>query len=62
MAFEKRVKYIVFNEDWTGLAFKEHGDNTIDDFDYVIPIRFLKKETNVKKATQLPGIDLQQVQ
>jgi hypothetical protein len=57
MAYKKAVKYIVWNEDWTGLAFVEENDPTIDNYDYALPVAFAEKDPD-KKAERLPELTL----
>lgn len=55
MALVQKTKYIVWNENWTGLAFKEASDPTIDDFDFALPIVFEEKDVT-RGAERLPGV------
>ena len=57
MALVQKTKYIVWNEDWTGLAFKEVNDPTIDNFDYALPVTYSEKDPD-KKAERLGGVSL----
>jgi hypothetical protein len=58
MAYKRSVKYIVWNEDWTGLTFVEEDDPTINNYDYALPIAYATKDTGPKKAQRLQGVDL----
>ena len=59
MAKRSKTKYIVWMEDWSGLAFKDDNDPTVDDFDYALPIIYQEKDPD-KKAEKLQAVMLDQ--